>query len=614
MSRWPHVIVAAMGLAVALYALDLRAHLLTPDASALLQQVAGCGMFFGAGVLCVLRARAAREDRVAWWSVAVAMTGWGVATVFYLVLMDPWVGYRFWLASYLPAYVAVLAVLRKRSGAAGGDVRADALAGLLGVGIAAAALTAQSMLANAHGAGVVSIYLAIPVLALGLPALVVATTTSVGWNASGIWHLIGPACAGFAIGDSIYLSEIASSTYAPAGIGDITWPLAALLVGVAAWRGPARAPAAAAPAVGDEHGDTEATTDAVTGLANRRQLAVDLTAHLEHLDASHSLVLTLFDLDGFKHYNDTFGHPAGDLMLRRLGASLSDCMAGCGTAYRMAGDEFCTLWVCPDDDDASIITMEAAAAASLSEHGDAFSIGSSYGSVRLPAEARDVGEALRAADQRMFVRKSGARPAAERQSSDVLRQVLAESSDLTTRRSSVADLVYASALRLGMAPEDAEAARQTALLHDVGKVAIPSAILNKPGALNDAEWAFMRRHTIIGERIISAAPQLDTVAKLVRSTYERFDGDGYPDGLAGPDIPLIARIVCVCVAYHAMVTERAYRGAHDHEWAVAELRRCAGTQFDSRVVEAVVRSLESSDHPDDSATGAGRRTSSSPGS
>src|SRR5215213_1309568 len=128
MSSWPRWIVAAMGLTVAVYAIDLRSDLLTPHASALLGQVAGCWMFFGAGMLCFLRGRAAREDRIAWWSCALAMTGWGLATVFYLVVLDPWVGYRLWLASYLPAYVAVLAVLRKRSGSVSRGVWIDAAA------------------------------------------------------------------------------------------------------------------------------------------------------------------------------------------------------------------------------------------------------------------------------------------------------------------------------------------------------------------------------------------------------------------------------------------------------------------------------------------------------
>jgi HD-GYP domain-containing protein (c-di-GMP phosphodiesterase class II) len=197
------------------------------------------------------------------------------------------------------------------------------------------------------------------------------------------------------------------------------------------------------------------------------------------------------------------------------------------------------------------------------------------------------------ADRRMYIRKRGGRASAGQQSSDVLQCALAEcDSSLDAHHSHVAALAYASAVRLGIPSEDAEITRQTAQLHDVGKVAVPDAILNKPGRLDDAEWAFMKRHTIIGERIISAAPALSVVAKLVRSTHERYDGGGYPDGLAGAEIPLIARIVYVCDSYDAMVTKRAYRDARSHSGAIAELRRCSGTQFDPQVVDAVIGALE----------------------
>ena len=335
----------------------------------------------------------------------------------------------------------------------------------------------------------------------------------------------------------------------------------------------------------------DATTDALTGLGNRRQLKADLAAHVEELVPEQPLLLTLFDLDGFKHYNDTFGHLAGDELLERLGARLSELMAGRGTAYRMGGDEFCALWNLSDVGHASATTMEAVEA--LSEHGDAFTIGCSYGSVLLPNETSDITEALRTADRRMYVRKGIGRASAGQQSSDVLLSALAErETALGAHLRGVADLAVATAMRLGLAEEEMEALRQTALLHDVGKVAIPDEILGKPGPLDDSERSYIQRHTIIGERIISAAPALAPVARLVRATHERHDGAGYPDGLAGADIPLIARIVAVCDAYHAMTTKRAYRAAHDSHWAIAELRNCAGPQFDPEVVEAFVGAFD----------------------
>ena len=129
-------------------------------------------------------------------------------------------------------------------------------------------------------------------------------------------------------------------------------------------------------------------------------------------------------------------------------------------------------------------------------------------------------------------------------------------------------------------------------MHDIGKAAIPDTILEKPGPLDPQEWAFVRRHTEIGERILAAAPALIRIAPIVRSTHERLDGNGYPDGLAGEEIPLPARIVSVADAFDAMVTERPYRRALSPGAALAELRRCAGTQFDPDVVEAFAAVVE----------------------
>jgi HD-GYP domain-containing protein (c-di-GMP phosphodiesterase class II) len=117
-------------------------------------------------------------------------------------------------------------------------------------------------------------------------------------------------------------------------------------------------------------------------------------------------------------------------------------------------------------------------------------------------------------------------------------------------------------------------------------MAIPDAILNKPGALTDAEWHFVRNHTLAGEKILGAAPALHAVALLVRSSHERLDGGGYPDGLVGTDIPLGARIIAVCDAFDAMIAPRPYRDARPVEEAITELHSCAGTQFDPTVVDA----------------------------
>jgi putative nucleotidyltransferase with HDIG domain len=156
----------------------------------------------------------------------------------------------------------------------------------------------------------------------------------------------------------------------------------------------------------------------------------------------------------------------------------------------------------------------------------------------------------------------------------------------------VVALTLAVAEKLGLSERDRRDAEFAALLHDVGKIRIPNEIINKPGKLTDEEWEVMKQHTIEGERLLHrVGGLLGEIGKIIRSCHERHDGTGYPDGLAGNEIPLVARVVACCDAYNAMTTDRSYRSALSREAAVAELRRGAGTQFDPHVVEALVRAL-----------------------
>ena len=150
----------------------------------------------------------------------------------------------------------------------------------------------------------------------------------------------------------------------------------------------------------------------------------------------------------------------------------------------------------------------------------------------------------------------------------------------------VAEHARATAQQLGLTGEAVDEVIYAAELHDIGKLAIPETMLTKPSALDEEEWALMRRHTVIGERIIAAAPALSRAARLVRSSHEAFDGSGYPDALAGVEIPLGARIIAVCDAFDAMISNRPYTPPKTTDQALAELQRCAGTQFDPAIVQA----------------------------
>jgi diguanylate cyclase (GGDEF)-like protein len=300
------------------------------------------------------------------------------------------------------------------------------------------------------------------------------------------------------------------------------------------------------------------------------------------------LVLTLFDLNGFKNYNDTFGHAAGDTLLLRLGTALAEAVAQFGgRAYRPGGDEFCVIADAAHQGD-----IEVAACRALSEQGEGFQVSTAYGSVVIPHDTADATEALRKADEAMYTQKHSDRANAGRQSSDVLLRALAERHpDMGDHLDGVAELAVEVGKRLGVEGEELTQLRHAAALHDVGKVGIPDTIIIKPTRLSEDEWEFMRRHTLIGERIVAAAPSLSKAARLVRSSHEAWDGGGYPDALTATEIPLGSRIIAVCDAFDAMISNRPYAPPKTVGQALAELRRCAGTQFDPTIVGVFVQVL-----------------------
>ncbi|MGZ4410894.1 MAG: HD-GYP domain-containing protein [Gaiellaceae bacterium] len=330
--------------------------------------------------------------------------------------------------------------------------------------------------------------------------------------------------------------------------------------------------------------DEPVTRDSLTGLQTRGQLLKDLRAAARSSQAGHPKMLVLIDLLGFKEYNDTFGRPAGDALLLRLAHSLARGVVARGTAYRLDGDEF-----------AALITVERDAAmlaefvvATMEESGDGFSIVPRHGLAVVPLEAHSPEEAMRVANERLYALKYCLqRTSRSWATEDALMNALdRRSSEYGDWARGLTEIVEAVARRLDLPQEEVEQLQIAATLHDVGKSALPRTILEKRFPLDSEERAFVQRHPLIGERIMHAAPALARMARLVRWTHERYDGGGYPDHLRGSEIPLGARIIAVCDAFDAMISARPYRPPLSSESAIAELRRCAGTQFDPGVVAA----------------------------
>ncbi|HWI75011.1 MAG TPA: diguanylate cyclase [Baekduia sp.] len=606
---------------------------------------------FGASLVCAWGAlRRGGADRSGWLLVAAGIAAWAAGDVYWTtVLLDqdsipvPSPADFGYLAFPVLTFAGLARVLASRVHGAPTRMWVDAVTASLATAAVAAAVVVPGVVDLIGGDWKsVATNAAYPLSDLILLGLVVGAMAVRGWRLDATWVLAAAGIGSFWAADSHYLIAVAqggggwpdlwnggwdvaflglaAAATVPAravlaverrgrraailplvfgamalgvlvysGLGSVT-PVAVVLAGVALFAVGVRLFLAFREnTIMLEATRREALTDALTGLGNRRALIADLERSLPVASEDAPIVLALFDLDGFKHYNDCYGHPAGDDLLVRLGGNLARRVAGHGKAYRMGGDEFCAILhprlARPD-------MVAAHAASALRERGEGFDIGSSHGFVVAPVETVDAAEALRMADQRMYAQKHGGRPSAGAQSRDVLLRALAERNpDLGEHLATVADLAVGVARKLGLSPTEVEKVRHAADLHDVGKVAIPDAILDKPGPLDDDEWTFMRRHTIIGERIVAAAPALSEVATLVRASHERHDGRGYPDGLAGEEIPLGARIVAVCDSFDAMVAKRPYRVALSHEAALAELDRCAGSQFDPAVVAAFREAL-----------------------
>jgi diguanylate cyclase (GGDEF)-like protein len=320
-----------------------------------------------------------------------------------------------------------------------------------------------------------------------------------------------------------------------------------------------------------------AVTDPLTGLGNRRALAAVLDEARLKRDGAF---VAIFDLDGFKAYNDTFGHPAGDDLLVRIAERLRGVCQNHDAVFRMSGDEFCMI--------SGEREHLLAARQAIEDHGPGFSIGASIGIANIPDDAADGNAAISIADRRMYTSKSARPSSVDHQVTNVLLRTLAErDGPLGGHSANVSKLACRVGEELGVGEETLLAIEVASRLHDIGKMAISDDILHKLGPLSASEQTLMRQHTVIGERIVGTAPSLAEAARLVRFSHERYDGDGYPDGLAGEQIPLGARIIFACDAYDAMTSDRSYRLALTQAEACAELQSHAGTQFDPRVVQAL---------------------------
>ena len=348
----------------------------------------------------------------------------------------------------------------------------------------------------------------------------------------------------------------------------------------------------------------QAIRDPLTGLYNRRFLLEALKTEIDREGRSGLTVsLVLFDLDDFKRINDRHGHGAGDDVLCRFGDVASDLVRPMDSFARVGGEEFALLLPETDQLDALLVAERIRAAVARQELVPGVAVRVSAGISSCPGDGETVDQLHKRADDALYwAKRNGknicalARETAALETDDEREHAVAhlyslvEMIDRRLRTSdhseNVANYAAALAKSFGLDTERIVRLRRAALLHDIGKVAVTSEILGKPGGLTPEEYAEIQRHPIVGSVILAHAGLRDE-AFWIRHHHERIDGGGYPEGLSGEDIPIESRILFVADAFEALTSDRPYRRGVEVQEALSELRRCAGTQFDAEVVERI---------------------------
>jgi diguanylate cyclase (GGDEF)-like protein len=360
-----------------------------------------------------------------------------------------------------------------------------------------------------------------------------------------------------------------------------------------------------------------ARTDPLTKLSNRRGFRELLDLELERARRGQTQMTVLVgDVDHFKEVNDRSGHHVGDLALQRVASLLEHGKRQIDGAARVGGEEFALIL--PDTDERGAFLLAERLRCRLRDEfvGDTVPVTISFGVASYPKHGETASSLLRAADAALYAAKESGRnrtvlhsPAlrdalpSERGARDVEGERfvavvldLAEAADIRFSGSArhaetVGRYAEMMARELGLSEQRIGRVRLAGMLHDVGKVGVPDSILRKPGKLTPEELELVRRHPDLGAQILEH-PSLADVRAWVGAHHERPDGRGYPLGLRGDEVPLEARILAVADAYEAMTSDRPYRPSIGHAAARAELKRCAGTQFDTGVVDALLAVLE----------------------
>ncbi|NLV58730.1 MAG: diguanylate cyclase, partial [Clostridiales bacterium] len=334
--------------------------------------------------------------------------------------------------------------------------------------------------------------------------------------------------------------------------------------------------------------------DFLTGIYNRRYYEEEL----KRLDRPEHLPLSIImaDINGVKLVNDAFGHAEGDRLINECCSIIAGCCRKTDMMARIGGDEFGILMPHTDHNTAMEILRKIQAALADFDENDnhskfRHSVSLGFSTKRTADE--DVAKLINIAEEYMYQRKLLEHTSSHSAIISSMKTTMNEKSQETEEHAErLAILTKAVATEMNLPQSDQDRLELLATLHDIGKIGISDQILTKPGKLTDEEWVEMRRHPEIGYRIARAIPELMPVAEGILCHHERWDGNGYPQGLSKEMIPLPARILSIVDAYDAMTQDRPYSKAISHEAAVEEVKRNAGTQFDPYIVNVFIEVLE----------------------
>jgi len=356
--------------------------------------------------------------------------------------------------------------------------------------------------------------------------------------------------------------------------------------------------------------ETQAVTDGLTHLFNRRHFDVRLREEIgRESRQGGNFSLILIDIDGFKIFNDTQGHVAGDELLAELGEIIKESVRGIDMAFRYGGDEFALLLPGTPAEGAAVVAERVCKSVQRQTQAKAVPVTASLGIACWPDDGVTNMEIVRAADRALYqAKRNGGNQAVpfshaavagatgpdleagtDKEALGIIYALAAavEAKDTHTYGHSVkvAGCCVALAGVLGMSSEEISSINAAAMLHDIGKIGIPDGVLQKVGPLESGEWRAIRAHPRVGATIVGHVSSLAGCIPAILYHHERYDGTGYPEGLKGASIPVQARIMAIADAFAAMTSARPYRDAIPYDKVAEELNRCAGSQFDPNLVQ-----------------------------